>query len=66
MDNVVSFDAMKASRYLEQALMGFLGDPPDSDFQRGFLSALLIVYQEGLGKGGQDDRIKLLDSMTQA
>lgn len=60
---VVSFDAEKASRYLKDAMMGFLNDPPDSDYQRGFLGALLVVYQEGLGKGEGDDRLKLLDAM---
>lgn len=61
---VISFDEAKASRYIHQALMGFLGDPPDSNFQIGFLNALLVVYQEGLGKGVDDDRIALLRGMA--
>lgn len=64
MAEVVSFDAEKASRYLEQAMFGFLGDPADSDYQRGFLAALLVVYREGVGKGASDDRLKLLDAQT--
>jgi hypothetical protein len=63
-ENVVSFDAEKASRYLERAMQGFLGDPADSDYQRGFLAALLVVYREGLGKGARDDRLRLLDAQT--
>lgn len=63
---VVSFDAEKASRYLEQAMWGFLGDPADSDYQRGFLAALLTVYREGLGKGATDGRLSLLDEQTRA
>lgn len=65
-ENVISFDAEKASRYLERAMFGFLGDPADSDYQRGFLAALLVVYREGLGKGATDDRLRLLDEMTEA
>lgn len=61
---VISFDAEKASRYLERAMFGFLGDPVDSDYQRGFLAALLTVYREGLGKGAEDSRLSLLDAQT--
>lgn len=60
---IVSFDAEKASRYLEQGLMLFLSDPPDSDYQRGYLAALLTTYTEGLGKGVGDDRLKLLEAL---
>ena len=66
MENVVSFDAEKASRYIEQAFNGFLVDPADSDFQRGYLAALLTLYREGLGKGAGDDRLGLLDRQTAA
>lgn len=61
MPNVVSFDDHKATRYLEGALNGYLGDPADSDYQRGFLAACLAIYKEGLGKGVSDDRIALLE-----
>jgi hypothetical protein len=37
--------------YVEQAIDGFRLDPPTSDYQRGFLAALLLVYREGLGCG---------------
>lgn len=60
MAELISFDAMKASRYIENALLGFLSDPADSDFQRGYLAALLTLYTEGLGKGLGDDRLALL------
>jgi len=62
---IVSFDAEKASRYIEQALHGFMIDRADSDYQRGFLAALLIVYREGLGKGAGDDRIALLEKQAE-
>lgn len=63
---IISFDAEKASRYIRQAMVGFLADNPDSDYQRGFLAALLIVYREGLGKDADrlDDRLNLLDRLT--
>jgi hypothetical protein len=66
MMEVISFDAEKASRYLERALFAFLGDPADSDYQRGFLAALLVVYEEGLGKGSQDARLALLHEQCRA
>lgn len=65
MTNVISFDAEKASRYIEQALAGFINDPADSDFQRGYLAALLTIYEEGLGKGADDDRLSLLRKMSE-
>jgi hypothetical protein len=59
---LISFDAEKATRYIEAAFAGYLGDPADSDFQRGYLAALLDLYREGLGKGATDDRLTLLDA----
>lgn len=64
MAEVISFDVERASRYIERAFAGFLGDPPDSDYQRGFLTALLTLYQEGLGKGNEDARVALLNDMV--
>lgn len=66
MPEIISFDAEKASRYIEQAFAGYLIDPADSDFQRGFLAALLTLYREGLGRGAGDDRLTLLDRQTEA
>lgn len=66
MAELVSFDAEKASRYIERAFTGYLADPADSDFQQGYLSALLDLYREGLGKGANDDRIALLDAQVRS
>lgn len=62
MTDVVSFDAHKVRRYLDQAINAFFRDPPDSPSQRGYLSALVCVYREALGKS--DDRLDAADRMT--
>jgi hypothetical protein len=36
--------------YVRSAVQGFLGDPPDTDSQWGYLSALLAVAKEALGQ----------------
>jgi hypothetical protein len=36
-------------KYGERAVQSFLSDPPDTDFQRGFLSAMLVIAEEALG-----------------
>jgi hypothetical protein len=35
--------------YARSSVEAFLGDPPDTDFQRGYLASLLIVAEEALG-----------------
>lgn len=52
MSNVVDFDSHRIAPFLMAAIEGFLRDPPDSDFQAGYLSALLVVYREGLRREG--------------
>lgn len=65
MNNVTSFDDHKARRYAEQALLGFYGDPPDSDYQRGFLAGIAALYAEGLGNAlPADDRIAAMLSLA--
>lgn len=34
--------------YLEDVMQGFINDPPSSEFQRGYLMAILAVYAEAL------------------
>jgi hypothetical protein len=41
----------RVAAYLEQAIHLFLLDPPTSEFQQGYLSALLLVYREALECG---------------
>ena len=61
---VTHLDDGRAARYIREAIISYLGDPPDSDFQQGYLAALLDLYREGLGKGSDDDRIKLAAKMV--
>jgi len=63
MAEVVSFDVEKASRYIDQALWGFMNDPVDSEYQRGFLGALLVVYEEACGKPMDAGRFDALRKM---
>lgn len=60
---ITSFEGEKVARYLREAFGGFLRDNPDSDYQRGYLAALLAVYREGAGKTDMPDLIKLLERM---
>lgn len=36
-----------AKGYVHAAIGAFVNDPPDTDYQRGYLAALLNVYLEG-------------------
>ena len=40
---------MTTEEYVTNSVQTFLGDPPDNEYQRGFLGALLIVAEEALG-----------------
>jgi len=42
-------------RYIERAIDRFLTDPPDSDFQRGYFDALIVIYREAMGRN--DERL---------
>jgi hypothetical protein len=37
---------MTTEGYLNNVFAGFVNDPPDSDFQKGYLSAMLEMYRE--------------------
>lgn len=66
MASIIEFDGEKTRRYLNGVFAGYLKDPADSAYQRGFLAAALIIYREGLGLGSDDDRLKLLDAQVSA
>jgi len=46
-----SLDTMMAQATVENMILGFVKDPPDSDFQLGYLSALSDVLSD---LGGED------------
>lgn len=35
-------------KYVEEAIESFVKDPPDSPYQRGYLDALLVIWDEAL------------------
>jgi hypothetical protein len=54
---------------IEDALNSFLGDPPDSDYQRGYLSGLLELWRRlelWRGSGLTPRDIAELDAMAAA
>jgi hypothetical protein len=58
MADIIDFDGARVTPYLKNAIALFLLDPPDTEFQCGFLAALLIVDREGLGHGEKDDLLQ--------
>lgn len=62
---IIDFDARRIQPYLMGSIEQFLGDPPDSEFQRGYLAALLSVYTEGLGRGASDARVKAAEGLLE-
>ncbi|RYF08826.1 MAG: hypothetical protein EOO77_24880 [Oxalobacteraceae bacterium] len=50
----MSDERLPPREYVVQSIESFLTDPPDSDFHRGFLSAMLIVYTDSLGAPKDD------------
>ena len=50
-DHVKKYARLAAvEEYVRSAVQGFVGDPPDTDSQWGYLSALLIVAKDALGQ----------------
>jgi len=43
------FEHKQVQKYLQASIQAYLRDPPDNDFLRGYLSALLVVAEEALG-----------------
>ena len=49
MTDCVIYDfPLNPRKYLEDSIKGFINDPPDNEFQKGYLCALLAVYGEAL------------------
>lgn len=60
---LIDFEARRAGPTLMGQIEGFLRDPPDTEFQRGFLAALLAVHEETLGRGRTDARFIAAEEM---
>ena len=43
------FEHQQVQKYLEESIHAYLGDPPDTAFLDGLLSALLLVAEEAVG-----------------
>lgn len=62
---IKDFDSHRVAPYLERAIEAFLNDPPDSDYQKGYLAGILAVYQEGIGrKTVKDARVIAAHKLT--
>jgi hypothetical protein len=44
----------KALQYVCEAIEGFIADPPDNDFLRGYLRALEVIYVEAFEQNGSN------------
>ena len=40
------FSDKSAENYIKEAIDGFMRDPPDTDYQSGYLAALLVIQKE--------------------
>ena len=49
--------------YVIKAVEQFLSDPPDTEYQRGFLAALLLVWSEGMNGNVNDVRFIAADDL---
>lgn len=64
-DNIVDFDGRRIRPYLDKCIEGFIADPPDSEYQCGFLAALLALYREGLNFWSDDARLIKCEEILQ-
>jgi hypothetical protein len=48
-DHIKKYSPAYVDEYVRSAVHGFVGDPPDSNYQSGYLAALLVIAQEALG-----------------
>lgn len=44
----------RAKEVMRSLLRGFIDDPPDNEFQRGYLEALIVFAHDGLGMRLED------------
>jgi hypothetical protein len=58
-DGHTQFDDKRAALGLQTLMFGFLIDPANDEYRRGYLAALLDVYEVGAQRG-YDHQIKVL------
>jgi hypothetical protein len=60
-----ALDVTSIRGYVRKALEGFLLDPPDSDYQLGYMAAMKQVYTEGLLMQNSDALIVAITKIEQ-
>lgn len=65
-ERVINFNDSRAERYLTDTLRGFLSDPADNEFQRGYLACALAVYREGINGQALGDWLAKLEGQMEA
>ena len=55
-----------ALEVMKSMLSGFVRDPADNEFQRGFLEGLVVFAHEGLGMRMDDDVVRQASDMAYA
>lgn len=50
--------------YMREALDGFANDPPDTDFQEGFLAALMVFANEAMGFAWNDPSLAKCENLS--
>jgi hypothetical protein len=51
--------------YLAESLRGFVLDPPDSDFNSGYLAALKETYKVIAGEDAEDALLRAVDKVEE-
>lgn len=51
----------RARQYIEEAIVGFLADPPGNAYQSGYLAALLAVHREAFGMADTTETLAARD-----
>lgn len=64
MAEMIDFESERVSRHLDKVFRSFLVDPCHSEYQQGYLMALIDLYREGMGKGEGEERIGLLEAQV--
>lgn len=61
---VIHLDSRRLTPFLVDAIEGFLKDPPDTEYQQGFLAALCLIWREGINGNPNDARIAAAEKLV--